>query len=204
MRIGLDLDNTLVAYDQAFLAVGKAEGLLPPDFAGSRAAVKARLLAERPDGRSWEALQGQVYGRRIDQAVLYEGVVEFLARCRAEAVPLAIVSHKTVLAHHDSQGTNLHEAALAWLERQGFFSAAGFGLAPENVFFERTREDKVRRIRSLGCDVFIDDLPEVLAHGELPRRCRKILFGTAPGSAPGGCERYASWHEITHALFPEP
>ncbi len=202
MRIGLDLDNTLVAYDQAFLAVGKGTGLLPPDFAGSKAAVKARLLAERPDGRTWETLQGQVYGRRIDEAVLYPGVVEFLARCRSEAVQLAIVSHKTLLAHHDPHSTNLHEAALAWLERQGFFGEAGFGLAPENVFFERTREDKVRRIRTLGCDVFVDDLPEVLAHGELPRQCRKILFSTAPGSAPDGCERYASWLEITHALFP--
>jgi hypothetical protein len=204
MRIGLDLDNTLLSYDQAFLAVGKAEGLLPLDFAGGKAAVKARLLAERPDRRSWEALQGQVYGRRIDQAMLYPGVAEFLARCRAEAAALAIVSHKTVLAHHDPEGTNLHEAALAWLERQGFFSTPGFGLDPESVFFEPTREDKVRRVRTLGCDVFIDDLPDVLAHGELPRHCRKILFGTAPGTAPDGCERYASWHEITHALFSAP
>jgi len=204
MRIGLDLDNTLVAYDQAFLAVGKAEGLLPPEFAGGKAAVKALLLAERPDRRSWEALQGQVYGRRLDQAVLYPGVAEFLARCRAEAAALAIVSHKTLLAHHDPLGTNLHEAALAWLERQGFFAASGFGLKEENVFFEATREDKVRRISALGCDVFIDDLPEVLAHALLPRRCRKILFSSEPGSAPEGCERYGSWHEITHALFPGP
>ncbi len=201
MRIGLDLDNTLVAYDQAFLAVGQEEGLLPPDFAGGRSAVKARLLAERPDGHSWETLQGEVYGRRIDQAVLYQGAAEFLARCRVEAVPLAIVSHKTVLAHHDPHGTNLHEAALAWLCRQGFFGDAGFGLAPENVFFERTRDDKVRRIRTVGCNVFIDDLPEVLAHGELPASCRKILFGAAPGPAQGGIERYGGWKEITHALF---
>jgi hypothetical protein len=204
MRIGLDLDNTLVAYDQAFLAVGKEAGLLPPDFAGGKAAVRARLLAERPDGRSWETLQGQVYGRRIELAVLYPGAAEFLARCRAEAVALAIVSHKTLLAHHDPHGTNLHEAAVAWLERQGFFGEAGFGVPRENVFFERTREDKVRRIRTLGCDVFIDDLPEVLAHGELPRQCRRILFSTAPGLALDGCERYASWLEIIHALFPEP
>jgi len=51
MRIGLDLDNTLVSYDQAFLAVGKAEGLLPPDFADSKTLVKASLLARRSQGR---------------------------------------------------------------------------------------------------------------------------------------------------------
>ena len=50
MRIGLDLDNTLICYDQAFLRVGKEEGMLPASFAGNKAAVKRALLAERPDG----------------------------------------------------------------------------------------------------------------------------------------------------------
>jgi len=29
MRIGIDLDNTLICYDEAFLRVGREEGLLP-------------------------------------------------------------------------------------------------------------------------------------------------------------------------------
>src|ERR1700704_7135247 len=78
MRIGLDLDNTLICYDQAFLRVGKEEGILPASFVGNKAAVKRALLAERPDGYLWEALQGLVYGRRNDSGVLFDGVTEFL------------------------------------------------------------------------------------------------------------------------------
>jgi hypothetical protein len=47
--------------------------------------------------------------------------------------------------------------------------------------------------------VFVDDLAEVLVHGEMPAACRKILFGSDPQS---GFEQYASWHEVCNALFP--
>ena len=58
MRIGLDLDNTLICYDQAFLQVGKEEGLLPASFVGNKPAIKQALLAERPDGYLWEVAFG--------------------------------------------------------------------------------------------------------------------------------------------------
>ena len=76
---------------------------------------------------------------------------------------------------------------------------SGLGLERSNVYFEGTRDDKVRRIRALGCDVFVDDLAEVLGHGGMPATCRKILFGSDPQS---GFEQYASWHEVRDALFP--
>lgn len=67
MRIGIDFDNTLVSYDRAFALVGMEEGLLPADFVGGKEAVKQQLCRERPDGYSWERLQGLVYGRRIER-----------------------------------------------------------------------------------------------------------------------------------------
>jgi hypothetical protein len=198
MRIGLDLDNTLICYDHAFLRVGKEEGILPASFEGNKAAVKRALLAERPDGYLWEALQGLVYGRRIDAAILFDGVTDFLERCRNRAGSVAIVSHKTERAHHDPR-TDLRVAALQWMESQRFFDVSGLGLERSNVYFEGTRDDKVRRIRELGCDVFVDDLAEVLVHGEMPASCRKILFGNDP---QGSIEHYASWHDVRDALFP--
>jgi hypothetical protein len=39
MRVGIDLDNTLISYDQAFQRVAKEEGLLPSSFEGNKAAV---------------------------------------------------------------------------------------------------------------------------------------------------------------------
>ena len=199
MRIGIDLDNTLICYDEAFLRVGKEEGLLPAAFEGNKAAVKRALLAKRPDGYLWESLQGLVYGRRIDAAMLFDGVTGFLEKCRDHTETIAIVSHKTELAHHDPHLTDLRKAALQWMEGKRFFETGGLGLDRANVYFEATRDDKVRRIGALRCDVFVDDLAEVLAHTDMPPACRKILFGHDRQSK---FEQYASWNEVCNALFP--
>ena len=198
MKVGIDLDNTLICYDQAFERVGKEEGLLPASFSGNKAAVKRALLAKREDGYLWESLQGLVYGRRIDAANLFDGVTGFLEACRARGDTVTIVSHKTELAHHDPQLTDLRAAALRWMEGNGFFDAAGLGIGRGSVYFEGTRDDKVRRIGALECDVFVDDLAEVLGHAGMPATCRKILFGSDPQSE---FEQYASWDQVRDALF---
>jgi len=200
MRVGIDLDNTLICYDQAFARVGKEEGLLPASFEGNKVEVKRALLAEQPDGFLWERLQGLVYGRRIDAATMFEGVTGFLEACRAGGNDVMIVSHKTELAHHDPLLTDLRVAALQWMENNRFFDTQGLGLGRHIVHFEGTRDDKVKRIRALGCDVFVDDLAEVLGHAEMPTTCRKILFGSDPQSE---FEQYASWNEVRDALFPD-
>jgi hypothetical protein len=199
MRIGIDFDNTLVSYDRAFALVGMEEGLLPADFVGGKEAVKYWLYRERPDGYLWERLQGLVYGRRIERAELFDGVGEFfrLSRDRDDC-RVFVVSHKSVLAHHDPLQTNLRESALRWMKQQGFFDQAGFGLEPGQVFFEDTREGKIRRIAELACQIFVDDLPEVLEHADMPAACRKILFRA---ERAGPFERAANWTEICDAVF---
>jgi hypothetical protein len=199
MRIGVDFDNTLASYDHAFVVVGKEESLLPADFTGGKESVKRLLYQQRPDGYLWERLQGLVYGRRIDLAELFEGVDRFFRMCREQDdCCVFVVSHKTILAHHDSEQTNLREAALRWMERRGFFAESGFGLNLGQIFFEDTREAKVRRIGELDCQVFIDDLPDVLAHADMPAGCRKFLFC---GEHSGAFEHAANWNEICDALF---
>jgi hypothetical protein len=199
MRIGVDFDNTLVCYDRAFAAVGTEAGLLPADFTGGKDAAKNWLLRERPDGYLWERLQGLVYGQLIDRAEVYQGVNEFFRRCREQnGWQVYVVSHKTVLAHHDPLRTDLRASALAWMQRQGFFEN-GFGLDASRVFFEDTRDAKVRRIGELDCQIFVDDLPEVLGHAAMPAGCRKILFSTGPS---GPFERAANWTEVCATVFP--
>jgi hypothetical protein len=199
MRIGVDFDNTLVCYDRAFALVGKEAGLLPADFSGGKDAAKRFLYRERPDGYLWERLQGLVYGQRIDRAEVYEGAAEFFRRCRERTGwQVYVVSHKTVLAHHDPLKTDLRESALGWMRRRGFFAPDGFGLEASRIFFEVTREAKVRRIGELDCQIFIDDLPEVLGHAAMPAGCRKILFATEHS---GPFERAANWTEVCAAIF---
>src|SRR5260370_42427719 len=88
MRIGLDLDNTLICYDQAFLRVGKEERILTASFVGNKATVKRALLDGRPNGYLWDALQILDYCRRIDAAVLFSGATEFLDPCHTPNDPV--------------------------------------------------------------------------------------------------------------------
>jgi hypothetical protein len=199
LRIGIDFDNTLIGYDEVFLAAARERGLLPPGFAGNKQAVRdaIRLL---PDGELvWQRLQGHVYGRGIEAAVMLDGAAAFLRRCRQAEHAVFIVSHKTERGHHDPDGVDLRKAALAWMETHGFFAADGCAIRRQNVFFEATRGDKLRRIAALGCTHFIDDLPEVLTDPAFPPGVSRVLFGTSRiASDMAIC---ASWGEIAEAVF---
>ena len=202
-RIGIDFDNTIVGYDNAFLAAAKTLKLLAPDFSGDKRAVRdaIRLL---PEGElAWQRLQGVVYGQALEQAVLFEGVDAFLGRCRDEGHRVFIVSHKTEHGHFDPKRVPLRKAALSWMERRGFFGANGYAIPLGNVFFEDSRADKLRRIGSLECSHFIDDLEEVLSDPDFPP-IRRILFARhRPASQPLPYPICPTWQRIEAEIFSE-
>jgi hypothetical protein len=183
MRIGLDFDNTIIGYSDVFVSAAKERRLLGPDaHCASKQAVRdaIRLL---PDGEiTWQRLQGFVYGRGIREATMFAGVDRFLRRCRAEGHTMFIVSHKTEYGHYDPDRINLREAALGWMTAQSFFRADGYGIPRENVFFESTREDKLKRIAQLNCTHFIDDLEEVLNDPGFPPSVARVLFSAEAGA----------------------
>ena len=199
MRIGIDFDNTLISYDQVFLAAARERGLVSLEFTGNKQAVRdaIRLL---PDGEAaWQRLQGHVYGKGINGAVMFEGVDAFLRRCRTAGYEVVIVSHKTEFGHEDPDRVNLRDAALQWMEARGLFAADDYGLRRANVYFEATRAEKLRRIAALACAYFIDDLEEVLADPDFPAGVNRILFG-----ACGSSRQFATcsdWRQIAEAVI---
>ena len=181
LRVGIDFDNTLIRYDEVFLAIARERKLLGPTFSGNKQAVRdaIRLL---PDGETtWQRLQGHVYGKGIGKAAMFAGADAFLRRCRTAGHELFIVSHKTEFGHADPDRVNLRTAALGWMEAHGFFAPDMYGIARDNVFFEGTRSEKLRRIAALNCAYFIDDLEEVLTDPGFPAGVNRILFGSAAG-----------------------
>jgi hypothetical protein len=176
MRIGLDFDNTIIRYDNVFRKVAQQRGLLPADFMGSKQQVRdaIRLL---PEGElKWQVLQGNVYGTGIQGATPFAGVGDFLRRARSSGDTVVVVSHKTEFGHFDPDRVNLRQAAMQWMREQGFFTVQGFGLLPSNIHFASSRSEKLNRIGELACDVFVDDLAEVLADPAFPGSVRRILF----------------------------
>lgn len=200
LRIGLDLDNTLVFYDDAFSHAARERALVPAHFSGTKQQLRDQIRTLDNGETEWQKLQGHVYGRGIVHASIFPGVSEFITRCRQLGHVLFIVSHKTEFGHYDESKTNLREAALGFLKQHGFFESLGF--APADVSFHATRAEKVSTISSLSLDCFIDDLVEVYEEKHFPKTTRKILFHTSPTPAPGGeWDICSDWPSISKKLF---
>jgi hypothetical protein len=175
MRIGLDLDNTLVNYDHPFALEAKRQGMVSRGWQGSKKKLRDNLQPRSNGKRLWQTLQGRVYGLGMGEAQLFPGVASFLMRCRGRGDEIFIISHKTEFGHFDLTKTPLRKAALDWMESKKFFDENRFGLCRDRVFFTGTRSEKVDRIRDLKLDVFVDDLEEVFAEKRFPA-IKKILF----------------------------
>jgi hypothetical protein len=202
MRIGIDFDNTIVSYDELFHRVAIERDLVPADTAPRKLAVRDYL---RRIGREddWTEMQGYVYGARMNEALAYPGLLDFLRAAAAHGHACVIVSHKTRNPFL-GEPYDLHAAARDWI--RGHLGVGDAALvAPNNVFFELTKDEKLARVEALRCDVFIDDLPEILQADGFPKATRRILFD------PDGHHRReplpdvmvaGSWHEIAGALIP--
>src|SRR5947209_7249789 len=109
--IGIDLDNTLACYDDIFHLAACEERLIDPLLPKSKEKIRdvIRLL---PNGESqWTRLQAIVYGPRMSEARLFDGIEIFLRHCAALSVRPLIVSHKTHHAILDGGSVNLRESA---------------------------------------------------------------------------------------------
>jgi hypothetical protein len=204
MRVGIDFDNTIVTYDEVFSTAAGDFAEIAPGVGRQKRDIRD-YLRSLPDGElTWQRLQGHVYGKGITGAKMFAGVGQFLHRCRAEGAEIVIVSHKTEFGHHDPDRVNLRDAARSWMTAQGFFANDGYGIPPANLYFETTRTEKLRRIASLHCACFIDDLEEVLDDPGFPVGVTRILF--SQGARPMHQLPYAvcrSWSEIERLVFRE-
>jgi len=201
-KIGVDFDNTLVNYDDVMYDVAFQQRLIHPDIRKSKKDIRDRIR-QLPDGEiEWQRLQAIVYGPRIGEARLVDGVPTFFQLCKQHKVTVYIISHKTEYASFDETATNLRGAAMTWMRNNGFFEADGLGLTQQDVYFESTRHDKIERIRHLRCTHFIDDLEETFLEDSFPTNVEKILYAPhrQPSSLPG-VRVFATWREINDYFF---
>ncbi len=203
VHIGIDLDNTLIDYSPVFSSVGIELGLLPNHMGdANKASVRSFMRSKDTGEKDWMKLQGQVYGRYLEQANLMAGAQQTLLELRRRGLTVSIVSHKTQFGHYDEQKIDLRKAALQWLERHQVFADTGWGISQQNVHFLPTRDEKIARIREIGCTVFIDDLPEVLAHSNFPKGVCRIWFSRDIEEMQiSGLRGYASWLDIRNHIL---
>ena len=199
--LGVDFDNTIVQYDDLFHRVAVERRLVPPSLPATKSHVRDYLRSVGNED-AWTELQGYVYGARMQDAAAFPGVIEFLTRCRQAGIEVRIVSHKTRQPFLGPK-YDLHGAAMDWLTTRGFFRPDLVNLRTSDVFFEVTKDAKLRRIGELGCTHFVDDLPEFLLEPAFPEGVDRVLFDPS-GAVRGVPFRIArSWQEV-EAVLPAP
>jgi hypothetical protein len=195
MRIGLDFDNTIVCYDQAIEILAEQTFRLPVELPRTKLALRGFL---RQEGREpeWTAFQGALYGPGMQHAQPFSQAIETMLALQEQGHELVIVSHRS-LRPYAGPAYDLHAAARGWvrdrLESQGLFKDG-------HVYFYETREAKIAAIGSLGCDVFLDDLPEVLGDAMFPSRTQGVLFDPDGASDGGRGPRTRRWQELERFL----
>ena len=153
LRIGIDFDNTIIAYDHVFCAVAKRCGLLDPEFFGGKQAVRDAIRLSPAGELGWQRLQGQVYGKGLADATVVAGFEDFLRRCGRERCVVLVVSHKTEFGHFDPDRINLRTTALDWMAAKGLFARRARHLACKCLFRKHARR-KSRAHRRARPDAF--------------------------------------------------
>lgn len=169
MHIGLDFDNTIVCYDKVFTLAAREKFCIPQDIPFNKTAVKKFFQSNKQE-ELWTELQGYVYGAKMEQAEIYPGLMSFLDKSKKANWKITVVSHKTKYPYIGEK-YDLHQAATFWIER--FLGKEKNEIA---LLFEPTLEAKVKRIATLGCNIYVDDLLEVLLSPFFPKDVQKVLF----------------------------
>jgi len=199
--VGVDLDNTIICYDLAFYRAALDLDWVDATTPKSKLAVK-RAVLEGLTNREWTELQGFVYGPGLELATPYPGALAFFESCAERGIGTRIISHKTRFAV-EGPAYDLREGARRWLDRLGFFES-GKGLASaDHLVFADTRAAKVDTLGELGCDLMIDDLPEVFLEPSFPHATDFILFDP-DGSHPDwtSSPRADGWADIRRQVLP--
>ena len=200
MRIGIDFDNTIVSYDALFHRIAVEKKLIPSQTPINKIAVRNYLRSIDQEDH-WTLMQGEVYGLRMNEAQAYPHAIQFMIQAKQAGHTLYIISHKTKQPFMGPP-YDLHQAAKTWVDSHLVFQKNPL-FTSEYVFYELTKEEKIERAKSLDCDIFIDDLPEILSMPGFPIHTKKILFDPDV-LHPKSTQTYttaSSWKELAQLVL---
>lgn len=186
--VGLDLDNTIINYDQLFHRLALELGLWPEAAPAAGKARLSDLVRQKHGDLAWQRLQALAYGPHLPEASLFPGVPEALGAFERAGLEATIISHKT--RRSSCGGYELREAALEFLRNKGIIL---------KVYFAGDLEGKLDLIADLNCRVFVDDLPQALLDPRFPGSCHRLLFDPG-GQGNPDLETRSDWIGIKNAV----
>ena len=176
MKIGFDFDNTIVSYDRLFYDIAIEQSFISKEdgIAMNKNAVRNFLRAKDME-EQWIWMQGYGYGHEILKAKAFDGAIDVIRALHLAGHELFIISHKTQFPFRGER-YDLHASARQWIKKY-LVHKDGSEIFDENhAFFNPTKAQKVRRIGQCDCQIFLDDLPEILGDDAFPQKTLGILF----------------------------
>lgn len=195
-RIGIDFDNTIVNYDSVFTFLLKKKFNIYKSGLSKKSIRK--LIINLKNEKSWMQMQGQAYGKYMHKSIISPGFINFLYRSILNGSQIFIVSHKTKFGHFDKSKTNLRNESKKWLKKNVNFNKK-ICIPEKNIFFLSSIHHKIKKIKSLNLDFFIDDLELILENKNFPSRTKKILFNDS--KINNKIVNFPDWRNISHYIF---
>ncbi len=193
MIIGLDFDNTIACYDQVIARLSKEKFDLPADVAPTKLGVRDYLRAAGREPE-WTEFQGHLYGPGMDYAEPFSAAIETIAALQDQGHTTFIISHRT---KHPYAGPkfDLHASAKAWVTSKLVLGSRHL-FAADQVFFNESRDEKIALIKTLACDIFLDDLSDVLGDPKFPASTKKLWFSEQAPQASSDMVQIKHWNEV--------
>ena len=170
IKIGIDLDNTIIDYDKVFYKIALKEGLITKNIKSDR--IKIRNFIKKKSLVKWKILQSKIYSVYINEAEVKKGFLNFINSVYQKGFEFCIISHKTKYPYMGEK-RDLHLISKKWININ-INKKIDFKI--KNIFFETSEKKKINKIIKQKCDYFIDDLPSILE--AIPKKTKKILIDT--------------------------
>ena len=195
LRIGTDLDNTVVCYEDIIRDFGRSAIGTLEEVDETKRGIRDFL---RKEGREseWTYFQGELYGPLMKDAKPYRNALKTLKEFRKHGHEVFVVSHRSNKPY-GGQDYDLHGFARLWIDK----NLVGSGVFTEEevdkkVFLLESREDKIKKVRELEINVFVDDLRTVLMDPSFPERTKKFHFQGYSLPGEDDVKTVDSWDEV--------
>jgi hypothetical protein len=172
LRIGIDLDNTLINYSKSYPAIIKELNYKTKLKKRSEIKQYLKSLGDTNIEFEWRKFQSYLYTKGLEYA--YPSFsIKLLLRILNKSHDVFIVSHKTEFTSVEFGKRDLRLISMQWMKHHK--------LVPEyldlhNIHYCNSQEDKISKINSLNLDVFIDDLGEIIYSSNLDCKIKTVLF----------------------------
>ena len=157
MRIGFDLDHTLINYSNSIRKLLKLKKIV------SKEEIKKKFKRKE----DWQHFQKELYSKGLSYAKLSKDAINIISLFNKLKIDVFIVSHKTNKTYFKSK-VNLKEYAFDWIKKNILKKTH-----IKKIYFENTQEKKIQRINNLNLNFFLDDLISIV---KKIKKCKGILF----------------------------